>query len=240
MGDSKVRIQPDRLVVIGKGVVRVTPIVEGDAPAVGIVGIETDRIVKVGDGAVVLALAFVNSATIEVGYLQLRIEADCPAVVGDSTLVFTLVLVSSAAVEVGGGHLRIKIDRVIEIGDSLVVLAHVRIGKPRLLKATARLDWLSSQRCRMRVQAAMTLPELEPPQSGQSSDVKGNSQIGLAVLPTLQDARAGGDDASGIRTAAIRPIIRVVGKRRQRPNRQPYQQENDMTHGCLHQCRLFL
>ena len=88
----------------------------------------------------------------------------------------------------------------------------------------------------MRVQAAMTLPELEPPQSGQSSDVKGNSQIGLAVLPTLQDARAGGDDASGIRTAAIRPIIRVVGERRQRKNHQSDQKGNNTAHDHLHQC----
>lgn len=71
-----------RAVEVALGEVRDAPVVVG----IGVFGIDLDRLVEVGDGAVLVALAVVRNTSVVVGLGIFRIEPDRLVVFGDGAV----------------------------------------------------------------------------------------------------------------------------------------------------------
>jgi hypothetical protein len=93
-------------------------------------GSESDRLVKVGDGAVEIVLVPVRVAPVVVGGCKLGIEPDRLAVVGDGTFDIALVPVSEASSIVSLGVFRIEPNRLAIIGDGAVEVVFALIREP--------------------------------------------------------------------------------------------------------------
>lgn len=103
----------------------------GDAPAaicVGIVGVELDRLVVVGDRRGVLPLIGARLCTHLVGIGIIRLKRDEAIEIGDGRVVIALVLMRNRAIVIGDRRLGIELHRLAEIGDAAVIVALVHMG----------------------------------------------------------------------------------------------------------------
>ena len=82
--------------------------------------VEPDRLVVIGDGAVVLAFGSVGVAAVAEGCGVVRIEPDRLVVVLDGAVELALVVVSDAAVVEGRGRFWIELDRLVVVDDGTV------------------------------------------------------------------------------------------------------------------------
>src|SRR5215471_1780949 len=87
------RVEPDRLVVVGDGAVEIALLLIGDGAVVEAVGVglEADRLAVVGDGPVVIALGVIGLAAVVDGVDIAGIEPN------------RLVVILQGAVEIAGG-----------------------------------------------------------------------------------------------------------------------------------------
>src|SRR5262249_12691115 len=97
-----------------------TATVEGDAKS----RIKSDRLVKIRDCAIVVALAIVGGAAGGVLISNSRPQPNCLAEVGNRAVVFSLSLVGQTAIVVGDTITRIKSDRFVKVRHCAVVFAH--------------------------------------------------------------------------------------------------------------------
>jgi hypothetical protein len=93
-------------------------------------GSESDRLVKVRDGAVGIVLVPVRITSVVVGGRKLGIEPDGLAVVGDGALEIALVPVSEASSIVGLGVFGIEPDGLAVVGDGAVEVVFALIREP--------------------------------------------------------------------------------------------------------------
>ena len=124
VGVGEGRVKLDRAVVLGDRAAQIT---------LGLVGVATigekvrprgdsNRLVIVDNGAVVLALRRVGQAAIvEIGGLR-RIELDRLALVGDRLLVAAELFMGRAAIGVGAVAARIELDRLVIVLDRALVI----------------------------------------------------------------------------------------------------------------------
>ena len=74
--------------------ISVAPVPKGD----GAFGIESDRLVKIGDGPVIIALVRINLASVPKGVCTLGVESDRCVKIGEGPRVIAFVCVSDAPV----------------------------------------------------------------------------------------------------------------------------------------------
>src|SRR5262249_58656038 len=115
--------------------------VSGGSSIVGVrgLGIEPDRLVKIGDAAVEIALLCVRAAAVEVRKaannrvridgLDLGSESDRLVKVGDGAVEIVLVPVRGAPVVVGGRKLGIEPDCLAVVGDGALEIALVPVSE---------------------------------------------------------------------------------------------------------------
>ena len=102
-------------------------------------GIEPDRLIVVGDGAVVVALVAVGVAPIVEGHDEFWIEPDRLIVVGDGALVVALFVMSGTSIVEGHGQYGIEPDRLIQVGDGAVVVAPGAIGDSSIVVVSRQI-----------------------------------------------------------------------------------------------------
>src|SRR5208337_2446769 len=102
----------------------------------GVLGVEADRLVEIGDGLVVLPFGVPGVAAAVVRQGDLGVEADRLVEIGDGLVVLPLGVPGEAAVVVRRGVLGVEADRLVEIGDGFVVLP---LGVPGEAAAVVRL-----------------------------------------------------------------------------------------------------
>src|SRR5262245_44193234 len=119
--------QPQRLVAVVERLLQVA-ISDGQRPAAlivifGIRRFKPDRLVVVGDSAVVVALGVPGKAAAVIRYVAFRVEPNHLVEVGDGAVIVSLGAPSETPIVVGAGIFWIETDRLVVIGDSAVVVA---------------------------------------------------------------------------------------------------------------------
>lgn len=99
-------------------------------------GIDSDRLGVIGNGAVIFLLVVVGVAAAVVGVGVPRIELDRHVIIGDGAIVFAAVAPDIAATVVRRRVFGIDLDRLIIIGDGAIVLA---LGVPGIAAAIVRV-----------------------------------------------------------------------------------------------------
>ena len=100
----------------------------------GELGIEPDRLVVVGDGAVIVRLGGIGEAAVVEGRGRLWIEPDRLVVVGDGAVVVLLGGIGEAAIVEGMDIFRIEPDRLVVVGDGAVVVLLGGIGEAAVVE----------------------------------------------------------------------------------------------------------
>src|SRR5262245_33960696 len=98
---------------------RPAPVVEGGRE----IRLELDRLVVVVDGAIVVTLAELGVAAVEVVTFSRRLELDRLVVIEDGAVVFAVLVVGDAAVVVGDGEFGVELDRLVVVRNGAVIVA---------------------------------------------------------------------------------------------------------------------
>jgi len=118
-------IEPDRLSIVGDGVIVVALCVVRGASieeSTVILGIEPDRLSEVGDGVIVVALCGVREASTAESTVFLGIEPDRLSEVGDGVIVVALCGVRDAPIDESAVILWIAPDHLSVVGDGVIVV----------------------------------------------------------------------------------------------------------------------
>jgi hypothetical protein len=101
-----------------------------------VVWVELDRLGRVGDRAVKIALVAAGNAAVEVGRRNVRIDVEGLAGVGDRLVVILLAAIGGAACHIRGaachirgGRVRIDLDRLVLVGNRFVEIALSPTGR---------------------------------------------------------------------------------------------------------------
>src|SRR6476660_8359443 len=100
-----------------------SPLDTSTEEGLGVCGIEPDRFIVVGDGAVVVALVVVGATSILEGHGEFWIEADRLIVVGGRAVVVALFVISGTPIVEGHGQFGIEPDRLTQVGDGALEVA---------------------------------------------------------------------------------------------------------------------
>ncbi len=184
-----------------------------DAP-VGVggrgLGIETDRLVVVGDGGIVLALGAVGAAAVDVSGAELGIDPDRLIVVGDGALEIALSLVGAATGVVEGRKVEIDVKRLVVVRDGAVELPFVEVGEAAVGVGVGIIG-IQTDGLAVIGDRALAVPLCG---IRIATVVEGDGAIVRGIILVLDDARAGGNAASRVPGLnAIVPIVRAGGPR---------------------------
>src|SRR5262249_34513160 len=120
---------------------RPAPVVEGGSK----IRLELDGLVVVVDRVIVVALAELGVAAVEVSFSR-RLELDRLVVIRDGTVVFAFLVVGHAAVVVGAGEFGVELDRLVIVRNGAVIVAFEAVADAAIVESLRELVALVARR----------------------------------------------------------------------------------------------
>ena len=115
------------------------------AKSESIVGVKADRLVKVGDGSVVVAFVHIQDASVPKGASTLGVKSDRLAKVGEGSVIVAFVHISDAPVPKGEGAFGIESDCRVKINNGSIIIAFVCIDDTSVPKGVGTLGIKSNR-----------------------------------------------------------------------------------------------
>jgi hypothetical protein len=94
---------------------------------VSVLGIESDRLIVISKGSVVVALVCISDAPVAEGESTLGVKSDRLVVIGEGSVMIAFVRISVASAYKGESAFGIESDCLVVLGDGPVIVAEVGI-----------------------------------------------------------------------------------------------------------------